>query len=108
MYYLFIWPYHTACDILVPQPEVKPRLLAVKKKKVLTTGPPGNFCKQEPLRGAVTFGILTGGEPRVSLNVIAPYPSHQTSLVAQQIKNLLAVQETLVQFLGQEVALEKG
>ena len=56
----------------------------------------------------MTSGILTGGEPRVSLNFTSPYPSHQTSLVAQQIKNPPAVQETLVQFLGQEVPLEKG
>ena len=55
----------------------------------------------------MTSGILTGGEPRVSLNFTSPYPSHQTSLVAQQIKNPPAVQETLVQFLGQEVPLEK-
>ena len=31
-----------------------------------------------------------------------------TSLVAQLVKNLPAMQETLVQFLGQEVSLEKG
>ena len=30
------------------------------------------------------------------------------SLVAQLVKNLLAVQETLVRFLGQKVPLEKG
>ena len=30
------------------------------------------------------------------------------SLVAQLIKNLPAMQETLVQFLGQEAPLEKG
>ena len=32
----------------------------------------------------------------------------QTSLVAQLVKNLPAMQETLVQFLGQEDPLEKG
>ena len=32
----------------------------------------------------------------------------RTSLIAQLIKNPLAVQETLVQFLGQENVLEKG
>ena len=31
-----------------------------------------------------------------------------TSVVAQLVKNLLAMQETPVQFLGQEVPLEKG
>ena len=32
----------------------------------------------------------------------------QASLVAQLVKNLPAMQETLVQFLGQEDPLEKG
>ena len=32
----------------------------------------------------------------------------RTSLVAQTVKNLLAIQETLVQFLSQEDLLEKG
>ena len=32
----------------------------------------------------------------------------QTSLVAQLVKNLPAMQETLVQFLGREVPLWKG
>ena len=32
----------------------------------------------------------------------------RASLVAQLVKNLPAVQETLVQFLGQEDPLEKG
>ena len=33
---------------------------------------------------------------------------HRSSLIAQLVKNLLAMQETLVQFLGQEDPLEKG
>ena len=33
---------------------------------------------------------------------------HWVSLVAQLVKNLPAMQETLVQFLGQEDPLEKG
>ena len=32
----------------------------------------------------------------------------RTSLVAQTVKNLLAIQETLVQFLSQEDPLDKG
>ena len=36
-----------------------------------------------------------------------PYRSHWTLLVAQTVKNLLAVQETQVQSLGQEDPLEK-
>ena len=34
--------------------------------------------------------------------------SYRDSLVAQLVKNPPAIQETLVQFLGQEVPLEKG
>ena len=38
-----------------------------------------------------------------------PCPLHwRTSLVAQSVKNPPAMQETLVQFLGQEDPLEKG
>ena len=33
---------------------------------------------------------------------------HRASLVAQSVKSLPAMQETQVQFLGQEDALEKG
>ena len=32
----------------------------------------------------------------------------QAFVIAQLVKNLLAMQETLVQFLGQEDSLEKG
>ena len=35
-------------------------------------------------------------------------PNHRTSLVAQLVKNLLAMQETWVQSLGWEDPLEKG
>ena len=34
--------------------------------------------------------------------------SYKASLIAQLVKNLPAIQETLVQFLGQEDLLEKG
>ena len=37
---------------------------------------------------------------------ISPYP--RASLIAQLVKNPPAVQETQVQFLGQEYPLEKG
>ena len=38
----------------------------------------------------------------------SPLRNHGVSLVAQLVKNLSAVQETLVQFLGQEDSLENG
>ena len=37
-----------------------------------------------------------------------PLVVYGASLVAQLVKNLLAMQETLVQFLGREDLLEKG
>ena len=37
-----------------------------------------------------------------------PFPKVRASLVAQLVKNLPAMQEALVQFLGWEVPLEKG
>ena len=37
-----------------------------------------------------------------------PRIQHRASLVAQLVKNLLAMQETPVRFLGPEAALEKG
>ena len=36
------------------------------------------------------------------------FKMHISPLVAQLVKNLAAMQETLIQFLGQEVPLEKG
>ena len=42
------------------------------------------------------------------LFVEAFYAVHQAFLVAQLVKNLPAMQETLVRFLGQEDPLEKG
>ena len=39
--------------------------------------------------------------------IVLVYDRTQASLIAQLVKNLTAVQETLVQFLGQKVPLEK-
>ena len=36
------------------------------------------------------------------------YETHRASLIAQLVKNLTAMRETLVQFLGREDPLEKG
>ena len=41
-------------------------------------------------------------------NVTAGYYLGGAFLVAQMVKNLLAMQETLIQFLGQEDLLEKA
>ena len=36
------------------------------------------------------------------------FQEQEASLVAQLVKNLLVMQETLAQFMGQELPLEKG
>ena len=41
-------------------------------------------------------------------NMVSISLEHQVSLIAQLVKNSPAVQETPVQFLGQEDPLEKG
>ena len=38
----------------------------------------------------------------------SPYPTGWASLIASLVKNLPAVEETLVRFLGQEDPLERG
>ena len=42
------------------------------------------------------------------LKSVKTYASYSASLIAQLVKNLPAMQETLVQSLGQEDLLEKG
>ena len=50
-----------------------------------------------------------GGAGKRKKKVFGPkYQVGRASLVAQLVKNLPAMQETLVQFLGREVPLEKG
>ena len=45
--------------------------------------------------------------PENPLNFEQTYADGQASLIAQLVKNLSAMQETLVRFLGQEDPLEK-
>ena len=46
--------------------------------------------------------------PDSELGYWAPFSSSQASLIAQLVKNPPAMQDTPVQFLGQEDLLEKG
>ena len=43
-----------------------------------------------------------------SMPITLSHATKRASLVAHLVKNLLAMQETLVQFLGQEDSLSKG
>ena len=51
--------------------------------------------------------MLSRGWNKV-LSLVSLHLTLGASLVAQMVKNLPAVQETLVRFLGQEDPLEKG
>ena len=46
--------------------------------------------------------------PKITLTFAQAFPLLGASLIAQLVKNLPAMQETLVQFLGREEPLEKG
>ena len=49
-----------------------------------------------------------GPEMGMGQELLGWFQEQEASLVAQLVKNLLVMQETLAQFLGQEVPLEKG
>ena len=54
------------------------------------------------------YGVLITGLPGNDNYVLLSYLYYRTFLVAQLVKNLPALQETPVRFLGQEDLLEKG
>ena len=54
------------------------------------------------------LGSRLGVDPARYLNVLTYLLGYQSSLIAQLVKNLPAMQETLVRFLGWEDPLEKG
>ena len=51
---------------------------------------------------------MYNGIVRLENHLVVPQKGEWASLIAQLVKNLPAMQETLVQFLGQEGPLEKG
>ena len=46
--------------------------------------------------------------PSVKIKLVYDKKKIEASLIAQLVKNLIAIQETPVRFLGQEDLLEKG
>ena len=60
----------------------------------------------------MSFHLLTEDQGLVLSAVLVPFDSNWfmlwVSLIAQLINHLPAIQETVVQFLGQEDPLEKG
>ena len=65
-------------------------------------------CLENPSNGGAWWATVYGvAQSRTRLKQLSSSSSSRTSLVAQLIKNLPAMQETPVQFLGWEYALEK-
>ena len=56
----------------------------------------------------IKYGVLITGFPGNDNYVLLSYLYYMAFLVAQLVKNLPALRETPVRFLGQEDLLEKG
>ena len=58
--------------------------------------------------GLYSLSVIQGENGKEDLNIIYHLHLNGASLIAQLVKNLPAMQETPVRFLGQEDPLEKG
>ena len=80
------------------------RLLATPWTAAYQAPPSMGFSKQEYWSGVP----LPSPMELITFGNSSSFPSTRASLIAQLVKNPPAVQETQVQFLGQEDPLEKG
>ena len=71
-------------------------------------GFPGSSAGKESAYNAGDPGLIPGSGRSPGEGIGYSFQYSRASLVAQLVKNLPAMQETLVQFLGQEDPLEKG
>ena len=71
-------------------------------------GFPGSSAGKESTCNAEDPGLISGSGRSLGEGIGYPLHYSWTSLVAQMIKNLCAMQETWVQSLGWEDPLEKG
>ena len=69
---------------------------------------PGGSDGEESAHSTADLGLIPGLERSTGERIGYPLQYSWASLVAQMVKNLPAMQETWVQFLGQEDLLEKG
>ena len=69
---------------------------------------PSSSAGKESACTAGDPGSIPGSERSAGERISGPLQHSWASLVAQLVKNLPAMQETLVQFLGQKIPLEKG
>ena len=75
---------------------------------VPSKGFPDSSVGKESAYNAGDAGLIPGLGRFAGEGIGYPLPYSWASLVIQLVKNLSAMQETLVQFLGQEDLLEKG
>ena len=83
----------------------------LEKGKVPTPvflGFPGGSVGKETSCNAEDLGLIPGSGRSAREGIGYPLQYSWASLVAQMVKNPPAMQETLVQFLGQKDPLEKG
>ena len=73
-----------------------------------TMGFPGSSADEEFTWNARDPGSVPGSGRSPEEGIGYPFQYSWVSLVAQMVKNLQGMQETLVQFLGWEDPLEKG
>ena len=71
-------------------------------------GLPGSSAGKESVCNAEDSSLILGLGRSPGEGIGYPLQYSWASLVAQTVKNLPAMQETLVRFLGQEDLLEKG
>ena len=74
----------------------------------MVMGFPDSSVGKEPTCNAGDPGSIPGSRRSSGEGISYPFQYSWASLVAQLVKNPPAMQETLVQFLGQEDLLEKG
>ena len=131
--YLFTYFGHKACRVLVPQPEMKPGPMKwkhwvlttvvaqlVKNLPVMQETWVRSLGREDPLEEEMETHCSTlawempwteelGGLQSIALQRFGhDWTDRQASLIAQLVKNLPVMQETLVRFLGWEDPLEKG
>ena len=83
-------------------------LLKLRVHKLCSAGFPGSSTGKESACSAGDPGSIPGSGRSPGEGIGYPLQYSWALLVAQMVKNLPAMRETWVQFLGQEVPLEKA
>ena len=83
-------------------------LLLKYNRSTMVVGFPDSSVGKEPTCNAGDSGTIPGSGRSRGEGIDYPFQCSWASLVAQLVKNLPAMQETPVQFLGWEDLLERG